>query len=1037
MFRIRMAVSLGATAVAFAAVSVFLGTAPVDPGRSSATPVPQTGHVSRLTYSVFALNGRRLVTQSEDGELIVWDTTTGRQLRTVVPAASGTTIDCQVSPDGRWMLYGRTAGSRRLLCLHAVDADLPRFTIDLTDDVIGSLARFSQCGRFIVMVGSTAEDGDVLRLLEIPSGRIVASQPMRTSLSPRVNARMEQFVGWKRHEIPAGARDDLAWLETLKALSRAEGQVSIHEATYVPNRGSEDRFSPDGELYVTRNWTDTGSDQEEVCVWHVSSGRLLHFFSGPYSATRHVEFSSDGDHFLVGIGSPTAELRSGRSGEIVRSFGAHESPVEELVFSHDGESVLTGTSSGTVTVWSSRSAEKLAAQTVPGKVTGLDVRLGDQQVAVATGQSGVTVFSLPDMTRKRLLPQPATRVAYSPDGSRLLLGNSPARALDRQRPVAASLHESDSGAWLSTVTRQPTREIVLSPDTRYALARPRFIERNGPLRYSGEFELRDVASGRTLYRFPVDSFQFVYDFPPSVASAREIAATVPQSSRGRGSVGMPFPGYVPRFRFKPAYRTTLSEIPDLDEAGRSWLSGMTESVRPAPVLDGAELVRSGSDGRYSPTVWNTGWRGHRVVAEFDDGIVRHEYVVPGFVATAATLNRERSQVFVGFRGEGDRDARRVIAIFDRKTGSLLGKIEATQQGLEPSWEIDTLTLSPDDRFLAVGFDYHNFLFDRKSGTFTLVGMNNGGLPSRQVVLFSPDSRRALFYGRRQTLWDLESARQLVDFGPYNGLEHPVFSPDGKTFFAKGEDGPKLWESATGRVLHEFERQYIELRFNADGTRMVPLQSNRDMIALWDFEAGQPVCPLTEESARSLIDVTFTPDGERLIVMQQVDQTSVLTLRDTRTGEVLSTHRETEFPFGHNTSRPFFLAEGRRVVIEHSNGATVWDTVTGKPVHRFQGTADRNCSVVLTPGGERLLTISPGESAILWSLTSGEKLQEYRSMPADLDRHPVHVRFSPDERKLVARHHRGQSAVVWDVSTGKLLARYHLLSDGRSWCADQP
>lgn len=1029
MARTRTAISLCATTATLLLVAFFVATKGVDDHRSTRVSVPQTGHVSKLLYSAFAKGGARLLTQSETGEVILWDARTGEQLRTLVPPSRGAMVDCRVSPDGELMFYGRRDRERRLLFIQAIDAERPRFVIDLTDGPHGNMIRFSQDGRFLVLVGYDEEIGDVARLHDVKSGRVVATQKMVETLSPEVQSLMRQFDGLKQYEFPYGAAEAIAWLMTLKAASPDKTLLTTGAVTYVPSRGTEDRFSPDGEVYVSRNWHDTGSSDEEVSIWETRSGKLLHSFYGPYSAPRQVEFSPDGRLFLTGTGKNVAELRSARTGEIVHSFDAGESLFRQAVFDHAGTRIVTATESGVISLWTTF-GEQIASRQPGQPVAHIDIRGDDEAIAVALKGAGVQILSLSDLRTVQRIRRSAETVAFGPGDDRLLLGKASGRSQSSVRPDSTWLLEAATGRRLATITRRPSREIVLSPDTKLALTCPLFWER-GTTRFSGQFALMETGSGQRLASFEQDSFRFVYDFPPSPAAARDIKVTPMISSRGRGSIGMPFRGYVPQFRFKRDQRDTIANV-DLSVAELGWLDGMTERVPAPPVLEGLQLVNKSQKGKYSPTLWNTGSRYLRMAAEFEAGEVKHEYLVPGLIPTAASLNSDETQVVLALRGK---ERKRMIAFFDRSSGDLLESIDVTQNQLEASWDVDTITLSPDDRFIAVGFDYHNFCYDREKKSFALIGDNNGGLPARQVVLFSPDSRRALFFGRKRTLWDLESATQLAVLGSYNGVRDPVFSPNGRTLYARGEDGPRLWESATGRIIHEFERQHMELRFNADGTRMVPLQYSQDEITLWDFDAGKPITPVTVGSARSLIDAIFTPDGERLIVLQTVDKSSVLTVRDAMTGELLTTHRDSEFPFYFRNPVPsrgsFFLSDGRQMVMAHPNGATVWDTLKGKPVFRLRADLERECLLVRTPDEENLLTVSPGGAAKLWSLKTGKQRQQFEGIPADIDVAGKPVWFSGDGSRLVANHRRGQSAIVWDVASGRQLSVYDLLSDGRT------
>jgi len=293
-------ISLCATTATLLLVAFFVTTFRGDLLQPARVSIPQTGHVSNLIYSAFAKDGTRLLTQSESGEVILWDARTGEQLRTLVPPDRSSMIDCRVSPDGELMFYGRRDRERKLLFVQPIDAGRPRFTIDLTDGPHGNMIRFSQDGRYLVLVGYQEEIGDVVRLFDVQSGQVAATQKMVETFSPEVMSLMKQFEGLKQYEYPYGSAEAIAWLRTLKAASPDETPLTTAAVTYVPSRGTEDCFSPNGQIYVSRNWHDTGSSDEEVSIWDARTARLLHSFYGPYSAPRHIEFSPDGRHFLTG-----------------------------------------------------------------------------------------------------------------------------------------------------------------------------------------------------------------------------------------------------------------------------------------------------------------------------------------------------------------------------------------------------------------------------------------------------------------------------------------------------------------------------------------------------------------------------------------------------------------------------------------------------------------------------------------------------------------------------------------------------------------
>ena len=85
----------------------------------------------------------------------------------------------------------------------------------------------------------------------------------------------------------------------------------------------------------------------------------------------------------------------------------------------------------------------------------------------------------------------------------------------------------------------------------------------------------------------------------------------------------------------------------------------------------------------------------------------------------------------------------------------------------------------------------------------------------------------------------------------------------------------------------------------------------------------------------------------------------------------------------------------------------------------------------------MLTVSPGEVAILWDIDSGAKRQTFHGVPAGVTGLLNCVGFSGDGQRIVARHRGGELAVVWDADTGAMVRRYYLLGEGQDWLTELP
>ena len=156
-------------------------------------------------------------------------------------------------------------------------------------------------------------------------------------------------------------------------------------------------------------------------------------------------------------------------------------------------------------------------------------------------------------------------------------------------------------------------------------------------------------------------------------------------------------------------------------------------------------------------------------------------------------------------------------------------------------EVEDITWSPDSSRLAVitndsgdSSEYHNFLvFDISKGNLSLILGTHGE--------FSLD-----------------------------------WSPDGKTLLSGSEDGvTRLWEAATGALLHEYPGQTIDVvdtRFSPDGKRFASASRDGTLI-IRDIANGKVLFAFGKSSvykdrieligSNGGYSLAWSPDGKRL------------------------------------------------------------------------------------------------------------------------------------------------------------------------------
>jgi len=95
----------------------------------------------------------------------------------------------------------------------------------------------------------------------------------------------------------------------------------------------------------------SGSADNTVKLWEVSTGRCLRSFEGHTDSMSAVALSGDGRLALSGGGDKTVKLWEVSSGRCLRSFEGHTDSVSTVALRGDGGFALSGSADGTIALW--------------------------------------------------------------------------------------------------------------------------------------------------------------------------------------------------------------------------------------------------------------------------------------------------------------------------------------------------------------------------------------------------------------------------------------------------------------------------------------------------------------------------------------------------------------------------------------------------------------------------------------------------------------------------------------------------------------
>lgn len=1111
----NLAVVVGMSALVTTCLCIAL-TQPVsdqdfDGSRAATHAVPiieydmsQAPHVGNLRSAEFTPDSRFLITKSDVGGVILWDARNGLKIRDILESEQPNRFANNTSVAQR-VYYGLVDDTRMLMAYRSSDVgdnsvwlelvQLPEAIAPKHPDAplrfkagkpkyrhppaFPQFAALSRDGQYLIGEGQGS-----LQVWNVATQERIWDAASKSPISEdeaMAISRKYQQAKWHLGNS-SGAIERMM----IYASIRPDGQ-RLHwpGSMYVQGEGTTNTFGPLGNRYVTTDWSDTGSSDEEVILWDVATREPLKKTWRPYADPQHMHFTTDGRVYLERGDKPNEmNLRDASSAELVHQF-VHATDITARAISPDDTTCLSATTDGHVHLWDLQTGERTMDAFV-GRVhvASIAYRHDAKQCLIGTRDGIAVSLELP--TGKTAVrfendnsPEPTTGVArYSPDGSRVVIMSA------ANECGQASLWDAETGDRLRLLAGPVTHEVWLSPNGQWALCVPwkssPTMAGNRSMRtceeamnqgsQPNEILLRNAASGDVLHVFRKDT-QYVRlekrrsDFQLTWQRNRFRVDSVVKPADLKTSANLPDGTGRMEFSFMRPQRDVIANIQGLDDAGREWLLSMVEN-EPRP-NDGEPQIRWAyklKDGSFGQTLAGIGGSAKVLVAVKPDADVSKR-IIPSkdvlaeyrddelptsadtedykrsWSATAAAMTVDRSKLLVAY-SKTQTTSSRTLVLWDVKTNKRLRTFDLSHVTRSSGWHVESLLISPDNQYAAVGFDYHAYVFNLETGEgFDGADLRGYSLQSGQeFARFSSDSKRVVFLDKKRSLWDIERAKQIGELEADDILIGPVFSPNGKFVASISGRNCHVWNATTGAKLGLENRGYHGGLFeaSADGTRFVAPRISDEKegfdvrLTLWDFQSGKQLAALYDKNEKPDIrDAIFTPDGKRLVTTYK----NKLSVWDAESGQLLgSANTESEFDFKGNRQRPLFI-DSNRFVTSHQNGAILWNLETVKPIHSFPVGQNSRFFVRLFDGDQKLLGVSPGHDGSVWDLSSGKQLATLSTIPGDLMYGVDRVQVSADAQQVFAVHRMGEAITAWDASSGRKTRRHLLLDRGRQWLTE--
>ena len=331
--------------------------------------------------------------------------------------------------------------------------------------------------------------------------------------------------------------------------------------------------------------------------------------------------------------------------------------------------------------------------------------------------------------------------------------------------------------------------------------------------------------------------------------------------------------------------------------------------------------------------------------------------------------------------------------------------------------------SPDGTRLALASTIGIWLIDVATGEeINLLTGHTGYVTGRTYyvhsVVFSPVGKTlasfSIGYCGDDTirLWDAVTGESIAVLT--EGIDSPVFSPDGKMLAGAGGDGSIcLWDGVTGKLkstLIGHTAPVKTLAFNPDGSTLAS-GGDDEVICFWDVPTAE--LQLTFAAHANTVDfLKYAPDGE-ILVSQGGDNN--VCLWDARTGEflrILTTRTENASSIDIDFSK-----DGRTLVSVNSDeNVQLWDPHTVEQLKTIK--QNRKLKFVQYSPDGRIFACSEDygkATVLLFDANTGELLHDLK-MPGHAE-WVTGFQFSPNGQTLAVR--TCDEIYFWDMNTGEL------------------
>jgi WD40 repeat protein/tRNA A-37 threonylcarbamoyl transferase component Bud32 len=290
-------------------------------------------------------------------------------------------------------------------------------------------------------------------------------------------------------------------------------------------------------------------------------------------------------------------------------------------------------------------------------------------------------------------------------------------------------------------------------------------------------------------------------------------------------------------------------------------------------------------------------------------------------------------------------------------------------------------------------------------------------PDVDYATLSADGKIVLTVKRAATgkqgevrFWDAATVKPVGNPIPHD-LQDPnllsrlvVLSPDGRTILTGSNNLVRRWDATTGVSLGEpypVMGEIKALAFGPDGTTILTAS-----------EANEAALPSFTASTVGLLSSVL---GQGPFLAASAHISGTMSLVEIRTWSVATGNYRSVFLLDQYWPFVLFSPDSKKVLIKNGTIARLWDTTTGKELHRLESHEGEISAVAFGPDGKLLLVGSKGFTARLWDTATGKETHALKGHQGKIEV----VAFSRDGQTIGTGSADG-TVRLWDTATEEQL-----------------